>query len=119
MILKRLKRLYGKVRDKLPARRWKTTLCADEPETLFPNVLYLIGDQTPWAAVFLCPCGCKAAVWLNLLRDHRPRWAVSVSTRGVPTVSPSVDRHVGCKSHFVLRSGRIVWCRRRRRFWIF
>ncbi len=87
---------------------------ADEPATLLPNVLYLVGEEEKWAAVFLCPCGCQKPVWLNLLRGHRPRWSISVTTKGVPTVSPSVNRQVGCRSHFFLRSGRIVWCKRRR-----
>ncbi|WP_366931770.1 DUF6527 family protein [Paraburkholderia xenovorans] len=26
------------------------------------------------------------------------------------TLAPSVDRTVGCKSHFFVRGGRIQWC---------
>lgn len=118
MMLKRVKSFFGRIRDSWPrGRRWKTLTMDDEPTNLLPNTVYLIGAQTPWAAVFVCPCGCQKVVWLNLLRGHRPRWSVSVSERGVPTVSPSVNRHVGCKSHFFLRSGRIVWCGRRRHLW--
>lgn len=114
-MLKTFKHLVGRLRDKLRiSRRWKALPCDDAPERLFPNVLYLIGEHTAWAAVFLCPCGCQKAIWLNLLRGHRPRWTVLVSNKGVPTISPSVNRRIGCKSHFFLRSGRIVWCQRRR-----
>jgi len=119
-MLKKLKSLVGRIRDNIPpGRRWRTVMSADEPETLFPNVLYLVGEQEKWAAVLLCPCGCQKLVWLNLLRGHRPRWSVTVSTKGIPTISPSVNRQVGCRSHFFVRSGRIVWCRRRRRIWLF
>lgn len=116
MSFKRLKAFLRRVRARLPSRRlWKTVISADEPEVLTPNVLYLVGEQEKWAAVFLCPCGCDKAVWLNLLKGHRPRWSVTVSAKGVPTILPSVSRKVGCRSHFFLRSGRILWCGRRRR----
>jgi hypothetical protein len=115
MSLKRIKAFFGRVRDILPPRRqWRTVASTDEPDVLTPKVLYLIGEQEKWAAVFLCPCGCQNPVWLNLLKGHRPRWSVTVSAKGVPNVSPSVDRKAGCRSHFILRSGRIVWCGRRR-----
>jgi len=83
---------------------------------MIANVLYLVGEQEPWAAVFLCPCGCQKPVWLNLLAGHHPKWSVTVSTKGVPTVSPSINRQVGCQSHFFLRAGRVVWCEQRRPF---
>lgn len=115
MSFRKLQAFFRRVRDTLPPRRrWRIMTSADEPATLLPNVLYLVGEEEKWAAVFLCPCGCQKPVWLNLLRGHRPRWSISVTTKGVPTVSPSVNRQVGCRSHFFLRSGRIVWCKRRR-----
>ena len=117
-MLKKLKNLFGCVRDSWPpGRRWKTVMSAEEPEALLPNVLYLVGEREKWVAVFTCPCGCQKPVWLNLLKGHRPRWSVLVSAKGLPTVSPSINRQVGCRSHFFLRSGRIVWCKKWRRLW--
>jgi hypothetical protein len=119
-MLKKLKHLVERVREKLSlGRRWKAQTCDDEPEHLVPNVVYLVGERTQWAAVFLCPCGCQKPVWLNLLKGHRPLWVVSVNPKGVPTISPSVDRRVGCRSHFFLRNGRIIWCGRHQLFWFF
>ncbi|WP_338341959.1 DUF6527 family protein [Shinella sp. WSC3-e] len=40
----------------------------------------------------------------------KPRWDIAVDAKGRPTLRPSVWRNTGCKSHFWLRSGRIVWC---------
>jgi hypothetical protein len=116
MKLKKVKRFFGQLAEKL-SWRWRAEGRAEEPDALLPRVVYLIGEQEVWAAVFLCPCGCRKPVWLNLLKGHRPRWSVSVTAKGVPTVSPSINRRVGCRSHFFLRAGKIVWCRRRRRFW--
>lgn len=117
-MLKRLKDFWGCVREIWPPRRrWRTVTSAEEPEVLLSSVLYLVGEQEKWAAVFKCPCGCQEPVWLNLLEGHRPRWSISVSAEGIPTVSPSVNRQVGCRSHFFLRSGRIVWCRQRLWLW--
>jgi hypothetical protein len=78
-----------------------------------PRIVYVVGETEPWAVVFVCPCGCQQLVWLNLMEGHRPRWRIHISHRGVPTITPSVNRQVGCKSHFFLRSGRVIWCGRR------
>lgn len=93
-----------------PVRRWRVERIPDEPAALQPRVLYLVGEHEPWVAVFQCPCGCKKSIWLNLLKEHRPRWKVATSQNGFPTVSPSINRQVGCRSHFLLISGKIKWC---------
>lgn len=91
-------------------RRWRVERVTDEPEALRPRVLYLVGEREPWAAVFQCPCGCQQSVWLNLLKGHRPLWTVKVNYNGIPTVSPSINRHVGCRSHFFVLNGKVKWC---------
>ena len=93
-----------------PTQQWTVTLTPDEPESYRPRILYLVGESRPWAAVFLCPCGCEQLIWLNLLSGHQPQWSIKVDRRSVPTVTPSVNRQVGCRSHFLLRAGRVIWC---------
>lgn len=91
-------------------RRWRVERIRDEPQGLLPRVLYLVGEHEPWVAVFKCPCGCEQGVWLNLLKGHRPRWIVTTNRDGVPTVSPSINRQAGCRSHFFVMDGRVKWC---------
>jgi hypothetical protein len=84
---------------------------AEEPTTVRPGLLYVIGtEQQRWAVVFKCPCGCGDDVWLNLLSGHHPRWEIRPDASGRIYLSPSVDRVVGCRSHFSLWRNRVQWC---------
>jgi hypothetical protein len=65
--------------------------------------------KAKWA-LFLCPCGCLDVITLSLQRVHRPRWVVTRSDDGRPSMSPSVWRDVGCLSHFWVDDGRVYWC---------
>ena len=115
-MLRKLKNFLKRARGIWPLRRrWKAVLSTEEPEALQPNVVYVVGEQEKWVAMFICPCGCQKTVCLNLLNGHRPRWSISLSAKDIPTISPSINRKVGCRSHFFLKSGRIVWCGRRHR----
>lgn len=87
----------------------------DEPDELERDVLYAVGENGHlWQATLVCPCGCLARIALNLLPDDTPRWRLRVDD-GVPTISPSIWRTTGCRSHFHVRGGRIDWCSNRRR----
>ncbi|WP_425351978.1 DUF6527 family protein [Hymenobacter wooponensis] len=73
--------------------------------------VYLVGEVgAPWQAAFLCPCGCRSLIQLNLLPDAKPRWQYRLARWGEVTLAPSVWRNMGCRSHFVMRKGRIRWC---------
>jgi len=83
---------------------------AEDPDDLLPRTIYAVGEGGHlWHVVFVCPCGCGATIGLNLLADASPRWRLHEHSVG-PTLSPSVRRTTGCKSHFVLRRGWITWC---------
>lgn len=91
---------------------YKLAHVAEEPPRLAARTVYAVGEKGHlWHVTFLCPCGCRAKIYLNLLPDDSPRWQLS-TTGGLPSLVPSVKRMVGCRSHFILRNGRIVWCRR-------
>jgi Family of unknown function (DUF6527) len=47
---------------------------------------------------------------MMLLKEVKPRWDLSVDRRGHVSLRPSVWLREGCKSHFWVRLGRIVWC---------
>lgn len=91
------------------------------------TVVYVEGDELPenlpkmklivaredgelWAAGMNCPCGCGARMELMLLKEARPRWDLVVDDINQPTLHPSVWRNKGCRSHFWLQSGNIIWC---------
>ena len=72
--------------------------------------LYLVGEDTgPWSAALLCPCGCEATIQLSLLPDDEPSRRAVRHFNGSVSLRPSVWRTRGCRSHFFLRRGRIVW----------
>lgn len=81
------------------------------PQTLQPDVIYQIGDdECVWAAVLQCPCGCREAIHLSLVRDSKPSWRIQAYKNGDVTLLPSVWRTVGCRSHFIIYRSRIIWC---------
>lgn len=84
----------------------------EAPLELAPDTLYLEGENgNYWDLRFLCPCGCGKQIALNLIPlQNGPRWSFTREADGTFTVSPSVNRIVGCRSHFWLRNSRIVWC---------
>lgn len=91
---------------------WRAVAVGDVPESLRAGTIYLIGEcDYLWSAIFLCPCGCGSPIHLNLLPEARPKWSVIRHSGGVVTISPSVWRLNGCRSHFIVCRGRIEWCR--------
>ncbi|WP_394339847.1 DUF6527 family protein [Mucilaginibacter conchicola] len=57
----------------------------------------------------LCPCGCKQILYTNLIEDHHPFWKYKLNGKTI-SLRPSIDRLVGCRSHFFLTDGKIIWC---------
>ena len=63
-----------------------------------------------WCVGMRCPCGCGDLIELLVITEAKPRWDIDTDQEGRPTLSPSVWRTTGCRSHFWLRQGRIQWC---------
>jgi len=81
------------------------------PEKLERAKVYLAGEgNNLWAAAMICPCGCGEVIELNLLKQARPCWSVQEHSDRTVSIVPSVWRKKGCRSHFVVRHGRIDWC---------
>jgi hypothetical protein len=82
----------------------------DVPDTFSELVIYIVGEPgTPWLIAFRCPCGCKSIIHLNLLEDVDPKWYYKINKKRRITIYPSVWRIRGCKSHFFVRAGKILW----------
>jgi hypothetical protein len=91
-------------------RPYRSVRVEELPDRLAKKTLYIAGEGPHlWFVAMICPCGCGEILQMCLLQDARPRWTVSVDSNGVPSLSPSVWRQVGCKSHFFLVRGRIQW----------
>jgi hypothetical protein len=82
------------------------------PQQLLVTVLSVVidGGHTKWACL-LCPCGCGDRIQLSLNPSRRPRWLVRIDWLERPTVEPSIHQLDGCRSHFWIRSGQIIWCK--------
>ena len=74
------------------------------------NLVVARDDGEDWSVGMRCPCGCGQRLEMLVLKEVKPRWDVSVDSRGRVSLYPSVWLREGCKSHFWVRSGKIVWC---------
>ena len=92
------------------AIKYKFAFIGDLPEVI-PNktIFIVVEDKNPDSLVFKCPCGCNTDIYLNLLKDAKPRWNFRITKKNKIKISPSVWRKVGCKSHFFVRNGRSDW----------
>lgn len=82
------------------------TLPAEMPRRL---LVHMVDGRMSWSAGLVCPCGCGEVIELLLLRSADPHWTLSIDRYDRPTLHPSVWKKVGCKSHFWLRKGRVIW----------
>lgn len=71
------------------------------PDQLDKDTIY-VEDET-FAVHFICPCGCGDEIHLPIMEGH---WRLN---RETVSLEPSILRTVGCKSHFFIRNGEVVW----------
>lgn len=99
------------VRLELKQAPFKYQPVDDLPDSLDPAKVYVAGEgENAWAAAMICPCGCGDKIELNLLKAVRPCWSAQTHQDGSVTLTPSVWRQKGCRSHFILSRGLILWC---------
>lgn len=103
-----LRRLWGKYG---PGRHLQIIEGDTLPSELPSRDLILTRDNgDDWSVGMRCPCGCGDSIELMILKEARPRWDIKVNKAGQPSLYPSVFRKSGCKSHFWVRQGKILWC---------
>ncbi|WBH17724.1 DUF6527 family protein [Sphingomonas radiodurans] len=95
-------------------RPWRRLRVADGdtlPATLPSRDLVVVRDDgEDWSVGMRCPCGCGDTIELVLVAEAKPRWSLAFDRHGRPSLSPSVWRRAGCRSHFWVRGGRVEWC---------
>lgn len=81
------------------------------PSKLRQKTVYLVGEgRHKWIAAMICPCGCGGIIQLNLMPRERPRWELTEHSEGTVSLHPSIRRIRGCKAHFWLKRGNVIWC---------
>jgi hypothetical protein len=103
--------LWNGIRDWFTPRRKVHIQKGDTlPSALPKHDLILLQDNGEnWSVGFHCPCGCGEVIELLLLPNVKPRWDIYIDSLHRPTLSPSVWKTTGCKSHFWVQDGKIKW----------
>jgi len=90
------------------SKRYITQYIEDLPKNVDDKTIYIIGDkQYPWLLLLNCPCGCQSLIQLNLLKEGDPCWTYRINRKHRISVSPSIRRIKGCRSHFLVQNGEI------------
>jgi len=85
-------------------------VASEPPANVEWGKLYLIGEDCDyWLGMLKCPCNCGAIIKLPMTKGAKLCWQFT-GTLTRPTLSPSIWRSIGCKSHFIFRAGAIKWC---------
>jgi hypothetical protein len=109
MSKKLLRRVQQKVFKILFEKKYRYRNVSDIPDKIEDNIIYIVQEGSePETLVFNCPCGCEQSVYLNMLQDARPFWTYKVEKRKI-SIFPSVVRKGGCRSHYCIRKGRVIW----------
>lgn len=96
----------------LREKPFKYNFTHDVPDEFRQSVVYIVGEEGfYWQLVMLCPCGCGAILYMSLLEEEFPSWSFTINDKKELSIHPSINRFVGCKSHFFLRQGRVVWAK--------
>lgn len=94
----------------LPARRLRVADIDAPPKRLpWRDLVLLRADEEDWSVVMACPCGCGQRVELPLIREAAQRWRLNYGEDRLPSLYPSVWLREGCRSHYHLRGGKVLW----------
>jgi hypothetical protein len=74
------------------------------------DVVLVREDGEDWCVGLRCPCGCGQRLEMMLLKGVKPRWDITIDKHRRVTLHPSVWLRTGCRSHFWLRNGKVIWC---------
>lgn len=66
------------------------------------GIVYVVRSEG--FALLKCPCGCRENIFLSLIDGARPQWKIDINGN---SISPSIYRTTGCKSHFTINNGAV------------
>lgn len=103
--------LWQLVKEWLLPRRRVQSIEGDAFPSRLPwrDLVLLTEDGEDWCVGFRCPCGCGQRIELPIIEEAVPRWGMTLDEQDYPSLYPSVWLREGCRSHFFLRKGKIVW----------
>lgn len=106
-----IKRFIRLIRNLFKSEKlYKAMITDDVPEKIDNKTIYIIYNEGYyWQAVMLCPCKCKKILHMNLMKEYHPFWKIEIDNKNRISLNPSVHRIVGCRSHFFVSNGRIIW----------
>lgn len=108
--MRTLRNVIRKISTHFPWNKYTVRSVDDIPDYPAPRIIYTIGSiEDSWLLFFRCPCRCGKDIYLNLLEDDSPRWSFRITDRRI-SIAPSVHGLKGCKSHFWIKKGRVIWC---------
>lgn len=73
------------------------------------NLVLARENGEDWCVGMRCPCGCGQRLEMMLLKELKPRWDARFDMRGRVSLHPSVWLRDGCRSHFWIRGGKVIW----------
>lgn len=74
-----------------------------------PGAAVLVRRGVDRSLTMACPDGCGEVLTVNLDGRSGPAWRLYLEKDSI-SLYPSVWRHTGCKSHFIVWRSRIYWC---------
>ncbi|WP_367279606.1 DUF6527 family protein [Ulvibacterium sp.] len=108
--MKHWSKIARRILSHFPWNRYRVRFSDDIPDNSVRRIIYVIGSKgNQWLLYFRCPCGCKKEIYLNLMQEESPRWQFLLRRNKI-NIAPSIHRLKGCKSHFWIVKGRVVWC---------
>lgn len=76
------------------------------------DVLVLVVRGVPRTLKMRCPCGCSDLLTIPIDPALETYWNLAKSSDGTVSLSPSVWRESGCRSHFILWNNAVFMCSR-------
>lgn len=108
-----VERFTSKQAKKLPRVTYQHVVETERPppiSAVMAHTVYVVRRQAaPRWTMFHCPCGCGDVITLSLQETHDPRWSLEFTDSGRTSFHPSVWKTTGCRSHFWIKDGRVLW----------
>lgn len=82
-----------------------------EAKLIEPGDAALVVRGRTRSVIIACPDGCGETLVVNVDPRAGKAWRIDTRGEGV-TLYPSVWREGGCKSHFIIWRGLLIWCDR-------